>query len=260
MRLILYSVAAILAASSQRDSTSLLIQQLRAGSWVVRSRAYLQIRSNPALHTPQVKNALVELADRENGVVDHECRYGNGVDNKFGEEYSEYYGQLGETLMTIVTVDDKAALRVLVRGAYGGTSLFAQWLARFGNPVVLPLVKLTKSDRTFCGLITRGTGIEVLGLVVEQQKKGTIERALSGRTVSTILSILEDGLKDPDAGVRMSAIRAVTAAGDTSAIPLLDRLRTTDPQSRVGPGGVVVYDIRARAEKAIAIIREKNGQ
>lgn len=83
---------------SAKPSQTKLLKQLRSNQWTDRAQAFDKLRSgSKAVSSHQVQEGLLDLLDREDRLIESTLRNSNeqvGASDKYGEEYSEYVGEL----------------------------------------------------------------------------------------------------------------------------------------------------------------------
>jgi hypothetical protein len=98
---VLASVICQAQENSAKPSVDQLLRQLHHAQWTDRAEAYEKLRSDSkALSSRQVHDGLLNLLDSENRLVESVNRdsAGPSVDEKYREEYTEYLGELGQTV------------------------------------------------------------------------------------------------------------------------------------------------------------------
>jgi hypothetical protein len=243
-------VCGLVAATGQQARGPVDTPLLESSDWTTRARGLHQLLAEPTETKGSTKSALVRLLERENDVIREAYVHGDGASEKYGEEYGEYYSEVLGALARLVTERDDRALKALVNGTYNADSRFAKEIAIYGKPLVLPLLELTRSKLA----VDRWNGYEVLGYVIDLNKRSMTKRRLSQSEVTRILGVIRTGLKDPDSSIRIAAIHALASAGDAESRQQLEALMHADPATRKGRGGIDRYPVREAAEKAISVI------
>jgi hypothetical protein len=242
-------LACTLAAQSQ-PSLNTLLDQLQSKEWTVRAEAVAQLNAASDLRdAPATKRGLLELLDRENHFARDPGRFNfSGVPEN--EAWAEYYSTVVGLVDNTVDPDDVSAVSILAQSIYNGDSPVAVRLGSFGQTVV-PSLLARALDRKHPE--SRSEGYDVLGYVLQQHRLGASLHPLTIPAARDVEHTLRSGLRDADASVRMASIRAVTLAGDAPSLPILERVRASDPW--FSPA-TYTYSIRERAERAIAAIKE----
>jgi len=257
LALIAVFIAGVAFAVSQTgDDQPKLLSQLRSDDWLQRSRGVEKlIADRKALGSKEVKDALVDLLDRENQLVEATLRESNGLEGvsvKYGEGYSEYYAVLLGAVDQVADYNDKRTLSILVHCSYNSDSPFAVKLASHGEPIVPILLEMTNSDISS----SRANAVGVLGEVLKIGKYGVV--VLAPETQGQVEQALIRGTDDEDVGVRMLAVQALGKAGNQDTIQLLEKIAQSDKASvpAVG-GGKNRYPVREEALKAISLIKNE---
>jgi hypothetical protein len=197
----------------------------------------------------QVQEALLDLLDRENQLIESTLRDSHGqvgVSDKYGEDYGEYVAQLDETIDSFANWSDSHQVCIFVHESYNPESRFAAKIAAHASVAVPCLIQMYSSD---VGL----TRAEAAPVLVQAWAKGgkQLDSALSERTKQIILTALHD----PDEAVRSHTISALEKFGGQDMIPALKQVAETDPSPEVQG-----HSIRKRAEQAIVAIQKRVGQ
>lgn len=257
LTLIALFIAGVAFAVTQRGGDqSRLLSQLRSDDWLQRSRGVEKlIADRKALGSKEVKDALVDLLDRENQLIESTLRESNGLEGvsvKYGEGYSEYYSVLLGAVDQVADYNDKRTLNILVHCSYNSDSPFAVKLASHGEPVVPMLLEMANSDISS----ERVNALGVLGEVLKIGKYGVA--VLPPETRGQVEQALIRGTADEDVGVRMVAVQALGKAGNSDAIELLERVAQSDKASLpAGGAGKSRYPVREEALKAISLIKNE---
>jgi hypothetical protein len=80
----------------------------------------------------QVREALLDLLDRENQLIESTLRDSHrqvGVSAKYGEDYGEYVDQLAETVDPFANWNDSRQVCIFVHESYNAESRFAAKIA-----------------------------------------------------------------------------------------------------------------------------------
>ena len=222
-----------------------LLTQLHSADWAKRAEAYRQLRSDSgALATGQVRGELLILLDRENKVTETTLRDSNeqvGVSEKYGEEYSEYVSELGETVESFANWSDPRQVCIFVHEAYNPESRFASEIASHGKLAIPCLLQMYGSD---VGLM-RAEAAAVIVQALARPVEGVLDQA----TIRDAKQVVLNGLRDPSDAVRTDTIEALGAFGGQDMIPALRQVA-----ERPGSGNT------ADAMKAIAAIEKRSGR
>jgi hypothetical protein len=108
----------------------------------------IQVAVAEALSSRQVHEGLLKLLDSENRLVESVNRdsAGPSVDEKYGEEYTEYLGELGETVGRIANWNDPRQVCIFVHESYDPESRFAAEIAAHGKIALPCLMQMFGSD------------------------------------------------------------------------------------------------------------------
>jgi hypothetical protein len=231
------------AYSQQHDSNDIPLAALKSPDWGQRASAYGKIKHDQeALKRANVKRALLELQDRENHV-------NRSMSEKYGEGYSEYLGELGDTINQLADWHDSQDLCILAQSIYNPESAWATKLAVEGGTSAVPcLLKMAGSDDVW----DRYESIPVL------EHLAALPRVLPPAILQQIQQTVFRGLQDPNVSVRQGTIKSVGEFGKPEMIPVLENLARFDPASRPDNGKQVFY-VREAAARAIKSIRERGG-
>jgi len=199
-----FMIAGVVMATDLQDQDSLLLL-LRSNNWEQRAEAFNKLNlPKAAIESTEVKNALVDLLERENLLVETTLRESGGqtgVSAKYGEKYSEYYSHLLGIVESTADQGETRVLSVLVRSAYSPESPFALKLTRRGEEIVPILIDLSESTVS----ITRGRAFMMLGQVATG-----LRNKIPGRTMAQIREALTRGSSDNDENARTQAIQALS--------------------------------------------------
>jgi HEAT repeat protein len=247
------------AVSQTSDDQPKLLSQLRSDDWLQRSRGVEKlIADRKALGSKEVKDALVDLLDRENQLVESTLRASNGLEGvsvKYGEGYSEYYSVLLDAVDQVADYNDKRTLNILVHCSYNSDSPFAVKLASHGEVVVPFLLEMANSDISS----SRASALGVLGEVLKIGKYGVV--VLTPVTQGQVEQALIGGAADEDIGVRLLAVRSLGVAGNKEAVALLERIAESDPATIPAGAAKNRYPVREEALKALSLIKaEEKGK
>jgi len=249
-------VGVVVVMSQDSEDQTKLLSRLQSDDWQKRAAAVDKLIGNRhARMTDEVKNALIDLFDRENQLVESTLRESNGLEGvsvKYGEGYSEYYSTLAAAVDHVADYNDKRTLNILVHSSYNPDSPFAVKLASHGEAVVPMLLEMANSDLA----PYRGKALGVLGEILKVEKYRAIR--LPADTNEQVRQSLIRGTADQDVGVRMQAVQALGIAGGKDAVQLLERIAKSDPgaiPARVA--GENRYPVREEALKAIRLIKNE---
>jgi len=195
--------------SSGQDQQGNLIKQLASTDVNQRMEAFEKLRSSGiASDNKELKDALLDLLDRENQLIEATLRESNGkvgASAKYGEGYSEYVGWLAGTVLEQADLADKRTLSILLRTPYHPTSHFASTLLKQGDAVVPILVEISNSDVS----IMRAEATQMLGLLIEKHRS-----RISKPTVELIRQALNQRLYDEELIVRKFATESLRKVRD----------------------------------------------
>jgi len=235
-------------ATSPTLSESLV--QLRAQQWTDRAKAYERLSSDvTALSNPKVQESLLDLLDRENQLIESTLRDSQekvGVSAKYGEDYGEYVGELGETVDSFANWNDPHQVCIFVHESYNPESRFAAKVASNAKVAAPCLLQMYRSD---VGLI-RASAAAVLAQVLGKSGE-ELDSAMALTVRQTVLA----ALRDPVEVVRSSTVRELGAFGREDMIPALQQVAESDSAVSRTRG---TFWIRQDAVKAIAEIRKRS--
>ncbi len=160
-----------------------------------------------------------------------------------GKGTGEYCAWLAQTVESFANWSDPRQACILVNAAqitYPSPSTDAAARARAAMPCLL---QMSASDLT----INRAIAIPMLAEAMEKAK-GTLDE----RTTQTAKEIMLSDLRDPNVGLRASAIDALRQFGTSDMIPALEEVAAKDPAP-----GVDGETIRKSAAEAILEIRKR---
>jgi len=192
----------------------------------------------------------VDLLDLENHVVHAtlDSESSPSVDEKYGEGYSEYLAELGDTVDRIADWHDPHQLCVMAESSYNPDSVFASELATRGGAAIAPcLLKMTQGN-----LYARGQAIPVLVHL------SGVTSELPSSIQKEIHEAILGGLRDRQVSVREETIQALEKFGTPDVIPILEEISHSDPYSRpINDGKDRRFDVREAAAKAILSIQQR---
>ena len=237
------------AAQSQEAVPSSTLAELQSPDWRERANAYAQLKGDQQnLQSPAVKAALLNLLKRENGVIHKTLADSDGkvgVSEKYGEEYSEYYSGVLDTVEKTADWHDQRELCVLAESAYNPDSRFAARLAAEGGVAVVPcLLKMAQGT-----MYDRFEAVPVLVQI------SGITKNLSFKLQQQIEQAVKAALQDQD--LRLVTIEALDKFGNSDVIPILQDISRSDTYSRDLLDGTRSYDIKEAAAKAIQSIQAR---
>jgi len=247
---------------AQTDATpgaelNVLLQQLRSDHPFEREHAFNQLRSKPeADRDPKVRQALLELLDRENKALEAENRTPPQPDTPkqrdVEEGDAEYLGQLGGLIDTFADWSNPRQVCIFVHEAYNPDSEFGAKIAAHARLAVPCLLQMANSD---IGAIRA----EAIPTLVQALAKG--RREIETGEVALVQQQIVKGLHDQDAVVQGETVIALGAYGASDMIPALEDVARFDPGSETrADNGTQWFPIREEAEKAITQIRQRQGE
>lgn len=254
--IVIFIISVAFAMSQKSEDQNILLSQLQSNDWQQRAAAAEKLIANRDAHrSEEVKQALIDLLDRENQLIESTLRESNGLEGvsvKYGEGYSEYYSMILGDVDQLVEASDKRALKVLARGAYNPDSQLAMKLANYGEDIVPTLLELALND--FAS--HRENALAILGEIL---KRGELTaKRIPNEMREEIKQALVRGTSDKEFWVRAQAVRSIGKAGDKNAIPLLEKILETDPGAiPAAEPGVERYPVREEALKAISLIKNR---
>jgi len=208
------------------------------------------IDADPLLSkSADVQNVIATRLQQENGQINN--RYRNGISSEDIRDCSESLSLIALRLVPDATPATRTLLiSALVTGAYNPESKFAKELALYGEAAVGPVLQLAHSDIG----PDRGNAYALMGEMIRAGKSGALRYPFAPQSASRLQGAVRAGLQDPDTASRREAIRAIVAAGDREAIPLLSVLATTDPD--IGTGSKARFSVRSLAAEAIKQLQQ----
>ena len=204
-------VGVVFAMSQESEDRTVLLSQLHSDNWQQRAAAEEKLTANRHARMPdEVKNALIDLLDRESRLIESTLRESNGLEGvsvKYGEGYSEYYSLLAGAVDQVADYNDKRILNILVHSSYNPDSPFAVKLASHGEAVVPMLLEMANSDLA----PYRGKALGVLGEILKVEKYRAVP--LPEDTREQVEQALIRGTGDENVGVRMLGVRSLGLLG-----------------------------------------------
>jgi hypothetical protein len=255
--LIVMVMASLALGINQQDhNQSDLLSRLRSGEWKERAAAVNKlIAGREALRSDDVKNALIDLLDKENQEIVSAYQEGRPVSVKYGEGYSEYYSTLLDAVDQVADYNDIRQLNILVRCSYNPDSPFAMKLASYGEAPVPALLELAGGDFA----PHRENALAILGEILKRDKLRI--RRIRKEMREEIKQALVKGTNDEEFWVRSQAVQSIGKAGDQDAIPLLESIMQTDPGAiPVAAPGEKRFPVREEALKAISLIKNEGNR
>jgi HEAT repeat protein len=249
-------VGAMVVMSQHSEDRTMLLSQLQSDDWQTRAAAAEKVIANRNTRkSEEITNALIDLLDRENQLIESTLRASNGMEGvsvKYGEGYSEYYSALLGAVDQVADYNDERTLNILVQSSYNGDSPFAMKLASYGDAVVPMLLNRANSDLASY----QSEALAVLGEILKVEKYRVSQ--LSEETREQVRQALIRGVGDQDVGVRMQAVRALGKADGKDTVELLERIAQSDPAAIPAAGaGKSRYPVREEALKAISLIENE---
>jgi hypothetical protein len=228
------------------QTASALVTQLNQKSWMARADAYEQLRTNPSfLALGSVRMALLDLLDRENHLIEatlRESHENEGVSVKYGEAFSEYVDELGETVVSFADWSDPRQTCILVRRAYDPGSAFAAQIASHGRIAFRCLIEMFGSD-------VGPARAEAAPVIVQTLAKS--KQQLDRLTVQAAQRVVRQALHDPNVSVRAETVEALSSFGTEDMISALKDVAKSDPAP-------AVVAMRKHALEAIANIEGRS--
>jgi len=231
------------------------LAQLESATWIERAKTFLPVPENQWA-TPDMRAALLALYARELRFIVAtlvESKGKQGVSDKYGEEYGEYYTRVFG--MCLSYCDRASLLDVMLNNARPGSEMRFGMLESLGRFAMrFPVSQRVRIDSTLVhGMADTSASVQVaaltgLGMLLRAdqdlgpERRGRIHRALQAATAA----------KHPD--VRESAVGRLAFLADPADLPLLTRLAESDP-ARSTSRGVTTYPVREAAHRAITKIK-----
>jgi|GEM_PF-3371219 len=220
--------------------------QAHAQVWIEEARNFPS--SARAATTSGRIAGLIDLLDRGSRIIEAALRASNGQTG-VGEEFGELYAQLADWLWETGDRNSQQVLDVLVRAGYSADSPFAREIARgYGGRIVPALLEKARSDVP----IFRSEALRMLGTVLQNS-------TLEPTTSSMLHGAITVGAFDPDAGVRLAAVRTLGEIGTAVDLTLLLEIATKDPAFIPGKDGRAArYWVRDAAWQAVSKIQQRS--
>ena len=205
-----------------------------------RVAAYEKIKTNQkALQRSDVKNALMDLLDRENLYVHKTLEDSDGQEG-VGEGFGSYHDDLIQTVMKIADWHNSREVCVLARTEVEPGSRLASMLAKDGGATMVPcLLKIAQGDafgHKDTAFMESDDRTEAIPLLVEI---GAVAGDLS--TADQDIASKSDNRRVARSGCRQfgsyRCTRSLTPAL-RALIPALEDIAHSDPVSRPGNNGV----------------------
>lgn len=240
-------IAVISYAQPQRvPEVSAVLMPLRAEPWTVRRDAYERLKDDPkALARTDVRKALFELLDRENRISVSTLRESAelvGVSDKYGEDYSQYVGELGDTVDSFADWTNPRQVCILVRQPFNPNSAFGDEVASHGKVALPCLLDMLRSDLSTLRAKSGPVLVHVLATA----------RDLDPKARQTARQMILKTLRDPNQVVRSFVIFALADYGGVDMIPALTHVAETDPVPEVQG-----HSVRKQALEAIVSIQRR---
>jgi len=232
-------------------SVSELLTELHSTNWQDRRDALGYLRSDStALSSQSVRTGLLDLLDRENQVLASTNRgAGPSVDEKYGEEYAEYVGRLGETVDTFADWNDPHQVCIFVHEAYNPGSRLGAKISAHAKIAFPCLLEMSRSDI----VADRAEAIPVL---VQALAKG--KSSLDAESVQVAKEQIVKGLHDPNSVVRGETVIALGDFGEVDMIPALEAVASSDPASDIrADDNKQWFPIREAATQSIVEIKKR---
>jgi hypothetical protein len=229
---------------------------LRAGSWQKRDaslqRLVLLTDRDPALlNGPAVYDAMVALVRTENAIIIAHVRKSQDTSESFAGYYGDVLTMASKVLAAGPPETRQALLSAMVNGTYNSDSPYAKELAAYGEWVVAPALALTRTDI----VANRWNAYAMLGEILRADNVRQLKYPLAPGSAARLRIALRGGLQDPETVTRRETVRAIVAADDREALPLLRLLAANDPDAGENPKQRR-YSVRGLAEKAIATLQQ----
>jgi HEAT repeat protein len=177
--------------------------------------------------------------------------------DKYGEEYSEYHGQLQDRC--IQYCDREQYLSHVLNAIASLPELRSSDIDLLSNLYTNPKFSVSAAQRARindafisaatdpASFLTRASGLGAIGVAIRSGLPSPEHVAHFHRTTVKAAS-------DPDVNVRLGAVRRLTELKDPFDLPLLQRLAAEDT-ARSMKAGMAVYPVRDAARSAVADIK-----
>jgi hypothetical protein len=232
-------------------SVAEFLAKLHSSAWQDRREAFEDLRlDSTALSSQNVRAGLLDLLDRENQLLASTNRAkGPSVDEKYGEEYAEYVGRLGETVETFADWNDPRQVCIFVHEAYNPESRLGAKISAHAKIALPCLLEMSKSDI----VSDRAEAIPVLSQALAKGKD-----SLDAESVRAAKEQIVKGLQDPNSVVRGETVIALGDFGDVDMIPALQAVARSDPASdSEADGDKQWFPIREAASSSIMKIKKR---
>ena len=272
-----------LPIEAQGRSQAELVVALRSSDPGTRASAFQALQAKPGgLSAPGVSNALADLLEKENQLIESTIRDSHGrlgIVDVYGEDYGEYVSQLASECATRCELRNPRVVLMLAE-TFPGESPEATHLAAMHGSLLLPIFLDKMSgqgiDRRRNALVWLGE-IAVGSNTLSSQQTAMLDSSLVGCVTRTCLQVLvEEALSSIEAivtrradlsasrrtlyhrtvvaamsstseDIRFGAVGALAAFRDSSDLALLERLRQRDTKLVGNAAAAASAKIRAHA-------------
>lgn len=227
-----------------------LFRLMETPAWRTRAAALSRLKKDPNwAQSPDARGAVVALQRQE----DRRRREARmiGSTSEFSEAYYEYYDSvLIPSTMRVLDVEPaEDVIEALAWARYNPESALAKRLASQGTAVLAIMVRMVQTGE----VPNRWNALYVLGEVVRLQNERRLRNALTPQQVNDALRAVRESTLDPESSVRRHAVRALGAARDLEAVPILRRLAESDPDVK-DQKAKMDFSVRGEALRALAAI------
>lgn len=237
------------APQSQKVGVEALLDEVRSDDGAKRYEAFNKLSSDPvALRDARVRNALLELLDRENRDFEAKVREIRGGGQSAGDDDGapEYMEALVGTVESFADQHDPHQICILVKTGYMPISSSPAENAIRVKAAMPCLVRM--SENTFMLDRIRAAGILA--------RLSALEGILDPPMAQEIQQLVVRALHDPAEAVRSSTVDALGDFGTEDMIPALRQVAESDPALNKTKQ---TYWIREDAATAITEIRKRTG-
>jgi len=185
------------AHSLGQDQRSELIKQLASDDPGQREEAFYKLRAvGVSQNDHELKEALLNLLEREGRLIDGKLKKYDaeiGVSLGFGEGYTPYIADLGDTIAKYADFSDRRTLSVFLSVPYHQSSRFESKLLNQGDAAASILIELSNHDIIY----KRAEATDTLGVLLHRYRN-----RLSDEMVKLIKEALNQRLIDGNTFIR----------------------------------------------------------
>jgi len=217
-------------AAQTPSSIPALVASLASPDLSARMDAFVRLNSMPhAAQRPDVQSALVKLLQFEDNAIESANKSGISPDDKWGEPYGEYVGQLADRVFRTAQAadsNDRATLLALLWSPANPGSVLSQWLATRSNLGVSDALAQATSPVEYDRMQAAGVLSDMLRLDRSgAHPLGGTDRVAAKRAIVALL-------KDTSPGVKVQAVYSIEHIEDPKDAPTLWAIAQADPSIR----------------------------